>query len=245
MREEELFGYEGGAFTGAKKEGRPGKFELAEGGTLFLDEIESMPLEAQPKLLRILESNQLMRVGGNKIIPTDVRIISSSNQDLFLLAKEGKFREDLYYRLNTVIINVPPLRERKGDIPILIKHFYNQIGNKDGNKTEIDKKVLELFYNYDWPGNIRELENVVESAILLNKNHKITIDAINENIKYFKVSNSNSKENNKAGSLIDLEKEALLNALEDVKGNISKASKTLGIDRSTLYRKIKKYKISK
>ena len=243
--ESELFGYEGGAFTGAKKEGRPGKFELAEGGTLFLDEIESMPLEAQPKLLRILESNHLMRVGGNKIIPIDVRIISSSNQDLFLLAKEGKFREDLYYRLNTVVINIPSLRERKDDIPILIRHFYNQIGSKDVNKPEIDKEVLELFYNYDWPGNIRELENVVESAILLNKNHKITIDAINENIKCFKVNNPNSNEINKAGSLIDLEKGALLKALKDVKGNISKASKTLGIDRSTLYRKIKKYKISK
>jgi len=204
-----------------------------------------MPLEAQPKLLRILESNHLMRVGGNKIIPIDVRIISSSNQDLFLLAKEGKFREDLYYRLNTVVINIPSLRERKDDIPILIRHFYNQIGSKDVNKPEIDKEVLELFYNYDWPGNIRELENVVESAILLNKNHKITIDAINENIKCFKVNNPNSNEINKAGSLIDLEKGALLKALKDVKGNISKASKTLGIDRSTLYRKIKKYKISK
>jgi PAS domain S-box-containing protein len=243
--ESELFGYEGGAFTGAKKEGRPGKFELAEGGTLFLDEIESMPLEAQPKLLRILESNHLMRVGGNKIIPIDVRIISSSNQDLFLLAKEGKFREDLYYRLNTVIINIPSLKERKDDIPILIRHFYNRIGSKTGEKTGIDKKALELLYNYNWPGNIRELENVVERAILLNKNHKITMDAINENIKHFKASNPNAKNNNKVGSLIDLEKEALLKTLQDVKGNISKASKTLGIDRSTLYRKIKKHKISK
>jgi len=243
--ESELFGYEGGAFTGAKKEGRPGKFELAEGGTLFLDEIESMPLEAQPKLLRILESNQLMRVGGNKIIPIDVRIISSSNQDLFLLAKEGKFREDLYYRINTVVINVPPLRERKDDIPILIRHFYNRIGSKAGNKTAIDKKALELFYNHDWPGNIRELENVVENAILLNKDHKITADTINENIKRSNTNNPNSKENNKAVPLMDLEKEALLRALKDVNGNISKASKILGIDRSTLYRKIKKYKIPK
>ena len=243
--ESELFGYEGGAFTGAKKEGRPGKFELAEGGTLFLDEIESMPLEAQPKLLRILESNQLIRVGGNNIIPIDVRIISSSNQDLFLLAKEGKFREDLYYRINTVVISVPSLRERKDDIPILVRHFYNQIGSKTGNRTVIDKKTLELFYNYDWPGNIRELENVVERAILLNKDHKITKEAMNENIKRSNTNNPDSKKNNKTGSLIDLEKEALLKALKEVKGNISEASKTLGIDRSTLYRKIKKYKISK
>ena len=242
--ESELFGYEGGAFTGAKKEGRPGKFELAEGGTLFLDEIESMPLEAQPKLLRILESNQLMRVGGNRIIPTDVRIISSSNIDLFLMAKEGKFREDLYYRLNTVTINVPSLRERKDDIPVLIRHFCNRSESRTENKIEIDKKVLELFYNYNWPGNVRELENEIERAMLLSKNSRITVGLINENIKNFKANNFNVKDNNKASSLEDLEKEALPKALEDAKGNISKASKALGIDRSTLYRKIKKYRIS-
>ncbi|MDD5016281.1 MAG: sigma 54-interacting transcriptional regulator, partial [Atribacterota bacterium] len=242
--ESELFGYEGGAFTGAKKEGRAGKFELAEGGTLFLDEIESMPLEAQPKLLRILESNQLMRVGGNRIIPTDVRIISSSNIDLFLMVKERKFREDLYYRLNTVTINVPSLRERKDDIPVLIRYFCNRSGSRTENKIEIDKKVLELFYNYNWPGNVRELENEIERAMLLSKNNRITVDLINENIKNFKANNLNVKDNNKASPLEDLEKEALLKALEDAKGNISKASKALGIDRSTLYRKIKKYRIS-
>jgi len=137
--ESELFGYEGGAFTGAKKEGRPGKFEIAEGGTLFLDEVEAMPLEAQPKLLRILESGQLTRVGGNKIIPIDIRIISSSNQDLFLLTKEGKFREDLYYRLSTVTINIPPLREREDDIPILVEYICNKIGQKFGkNKIRLE-----------------------------------------------------------------------------------------------------------
>ncbi|MCJ7814192.1 MAG: sigma 54-interacting transcriptional regulator, partial [Candidatus Atribacteria bacterium] len=134
--ESELFGYEGGAFTGAKKEGRPGKFELAEGGTLFLDEIESMPLEAQPKLLRILESNQLMRIGGNKIITTDVRIISTTNQDLLLAAKKGNFREDLLYRINTVTVGVPPLRERKDDIPILVKYICDKIGRRI-NKNNI------------------------------------------------------------------------------------------------------------
>jgi len=239
--ESELFGYEEGAFTGAKRGGKPGKFELAEGGTLFLDEIESMPLEAQPKLLRVLESNHLIRVGGSKIIPIDVRIISSTNQDLFLLVKEGKFREDLYYRLNTVTVDIPPLRERKDDIPILVRYFCN----RTKSKTEVDKKALEVFCNYNWPGNIRELENVIERAILVCKNNKINIDAISENIKHVKASNPNFMNNNKAVSLMDFEKEALLKALEDAKGNISKASKTLGIDRSTLYRKIKKYKISK
>ena len=199
-----------------------------------------MPLETQPKLLRVLESGLLMRVGGSKIIPIDVRIISSSNQDLFLLTKEGKFREDLYYRLSTIIINVPPLRERKDDIPILVRYFCNRI--KPG--VEVDKNVLEVFYNYNWPGNIRELENIIERAILVCKNNKITINEISENIKHVKTNNSNFM-NNKAVSLMDFEKEAFLKALEDAKGNISKASKILGIDRSTLYRKIKKYKISK
>ena len=238
--ESELFGYEEGAFTGARRAGKPGKFELAEGGTLFLDEIEGMALETQPKLLRVLESGLLMRVGGSKIIPIDVRIISSSNQDLFLLTKEGKFREDLYYRLSTIIINVPPLRERKDDIPILVRYFCNRI--KPG--VQVDKNVLEVFHNYNWPGNIRELENVIERAILVCKSNKITINEISENIKHVKTNNSNFM-NNKAVSLMDFEKEAFLKALEDAKGNISKASKILGIDRSTLYRKIKKYKISK
>jgi len=244
--ESELFGYEGGAFTGAKKEGRPGKFELAESGTLFLDEIESMPLESQPKLLRVIESNQLMRIGGNKIITTDVRIISSTNQDLLLAIKKGNFREDLLYRINTVTVDITPLRERKDDIPILVKYICDKIGRRvNKNNIEIDKKVLEVLCEYNWPGNIRELENALESAIILSKNNKITMDAINENIKYFKANNPNPRDNNKAGPLIDLEKEAILKTLEDAKDNISKASKTLGIDRSTLYRKIKKYKISK
>ena len=244
--ESELFGYEEGAFTGAKRGGKPGKFELAESGTLFLDEIESMPLESQPKLLRVIESNQLMRIGGNKIITTDVRIISSTNQDLLLAIKKGNFREDLLYRINTITVDITPLRERKDDILILVKYICDKIGRKiNKNNIEIDKKVLEVLCEYNWPGNIRELENALESAIILSKNNKITMDAINENIKSFKANNPNFMNNNKAVSLMDFEKEAILKTLEDAKDNISKASKTLGIDRSTLYRKIKKYKISK
>jgi len=244
--ESELFGYEGGAFTGARKEGRPGKFELAEGGTLFLDEIESMPLEAQPKLLRILESNQLMRVGGNKIIPTNVRIISSSNQNLLLAVKEGNFREDLYYRLNTVTVDIPPLRDRKDDIPILVNYICGKIGRKlNKDNIEIDKKALKVLCDYNWPGNIRELENVIESAILLSKSSKITTEAIPENIKRFKSNKLYIKDDKGVNCLIDIEKEAIFKVLKEVKGNISKASRALGIDRSTLYRKIKKFKVSK
>jgi len=243
--ESELFGYEEGAFTGAKRGGKPGKFELAEGGTLFLDEIESMPLDAQPKLLRVLESNQLMRVGGNKIIPIDIRIISSTNKDLLLSAKEGNFREDLYYRLNAVNINIPPLRERKDDIPILVKYISNKIGRRiNKNNIEIDKKVLEVLCEHNWPGNIRELENALESAIILSKNNKITIEIIPENIKPFKSNDPDIKGDREANSLIDIEKEVIFKVLKEVKGNITKASRALGIDRSTLYRKIKKFKIS-
>ena len=244
--ESELFGYEEGAFTGAKRGGKPGKFELGEGGTLFLDEIESMPLDAQPKLLRVLESNQLMRVGGNKIIPIDVRIISSTNKDLLLAVKEGNFREDLLYRINTVIVDIPPLRERKDDIPILVKYICDKIGRRiNKNNIEIDKKVLEVLCEYNWPGNIRELENVIESALILSKNNKITIEVIPENIKLFKSNDLDIKEDREVNSLIDIEKEAIFKVLKEVKGNIAKASRVLGIDRSTLYRKIEKYKISK
>ena len=236
-----MFGYDEGAFNGAKRGGRPGKFELAEGGTLFLDEIESMPLDAQPKLLRVLESNQLMRVGGNKIIPIDVRIISSTNQDLLLAVKEGNFREDLYYRLNTVTVDIPPLRDRKDDIPILVKYIRGKIGRKlNKNNIGIDKKVL---CDYNWPGNIRELENVIESAILLSKNNKINIEVIPENIKRFKSNDLHIKDNKEVNSLMGIEKEVIFKVLKEVNGNISKASRVLGIDRSTLYRKIKKSKV--
>jgi len=244
--ESELFGYEEGAFTGAKRGGKPGKFELAESGTLFLDEIESMPLESQPKLLRAIESNQLMRIGGNKIITTDVRIISSTNQDLLLAVKKGNFREDLFYRINTVTVDIPPLRERKDDIPILVKYICDKIGRRiNKNNIEIDKKVLEVLCEYNWPGNIRELENVIESALILSKNNKITIEVIPENIKLFKSNDLDIKEDREVNSLIDIEKEAIFKVLKEVKGNIAKASRVLGIDRSTLYRKIEKYKISK
>lgn len=245
--ESELFGYEEGAFTGAKRGGRPGKLELAEGGTFFLDEIESMPLESQPKLLRVIESNQLMRIGGNKIITTDVRIISSTNQDLLLAVKKGNFREDLLYRINTVTVDIPPLRERKDDIPILTKYICNKIGRRiNKNNIEIDKKVLEVLCEYNWPGNIRELENVLESAILLSKENIIKIDDIPESVKCFKTYNLSIEQIGKKDNfLVDIEKEVILKALKEAKGNISKASKVLGIDRSTLYRKMKRYELSK
>jgi DNA-binding NtrC family response regulator len=187
-----------------------------------------------------------MRIGGNKIITTDTRIISSTNQDLLLAVKKGNFREDLLYRINTVTVDIPPLRERKDDIPILVKYICDKIGRRiNKNNIEIDKKVLEVLCEYNWPGNIRELENALESAIILSKDNKITIEVIPENIKPFKSNDLDIKEDREANSLIDIEKEVIFKVLKEVKGNISKASRVLGIDRSTLYRKIKKFKISK
>jgi transcriptional regulator with PAS, ATPase and Fis domain len=187
-----------------------------------------------------------MRVGGNKIIPINVRIISSTNKDLLISIKEGNFRDDLYYRLNTANINIIPLRERKDDIPILVEYICNKIGQRLGkNKIEVDKEVLKLLYNYNWPGNIRELENILESAILLSKGNRITTGDIPENIKHFKTVNLNIKDKTEIDSLINIEKEVIFKVLKDTKGNISKASRILEIDRSTLYRKIKKFKISK
>lgn len=240
--ESELFGYEEGAFSGAKRGGRPGKFELADGGTLFLDEIESMPLEAQPKLLRVLETNQVMRVGGQKFCPADVRIISSTRIDLSLAVKEDTFREDLFYRLNATTIPIPPLRARKEDILILIEYFLNKKAhqlNKDSIKVE--KECLNILSTYSWPGNVRELENVIESAILLTQKDVICCEVLPERLTVFTADEVES--DGHSDSLKSIEKKIIQNALRENAGNITRASKILEVDRTTLYRKIKKYSI--
>ncbi|HHY90608.1 MAG TPA: sigma 54-interacting transcriptional regulator, partial [Clostridiales bacterium] len=167
LLESELFGYESGAFTGARKEGKPGKFELANGGTIFLDEIGNMPMEMQVKLLRVLQEEKIIRVGGNQPIPIDVRIIAATNANLEEEVKRGNFREDLFYRLNVFYIRVPPLRERKEDIPILVQTFLKK--NSSGkNDLKIDKRAMKILETYDWPGNIRELNNVIERAVIMS-----------------------------------------------------------------------------
>ncbi|MDK2909426.1 MAG: sigma-54 dependent transcriptional regulator, acetoin dehydrogenase operon transcriptional, partial [Bacteroidales bacterium] len=166
--ESELFGYEEGAFTGARKGGRPGKFELADKGTLFLDEIGEMPPEMQVKLLRAIQEGRITRVGGQKEIPVDVRIIAATNRNLLQLVQEGKFREDLFYRLNVINLVIPPLRERLEDLPLLAEHFINKINKRLGKSIRgVSKDAIKVLREYKWPGNVRELENVFERAILL------------------------------------------------------------------------------
>lgn len=249
--ESELFGYEEGAFTGAKKWGKPGKFELAEGGTLFLDEISSMSLDMQAKLLRVIQENQVVRVGGINVIPLDVRIIAATNRDLSELIKDGSFRDDLYYRLSVVTVKIPPLRERRDDIPVLVEHLSKKLGNKVGaGKVNFTPEALSLLMCYDWPGNIRELENVIERAIILAKGSEINSSFLPEKLKenIGDESKVENKINEKVislqgeGSLENVEVHVIREALRKTKGNVSKAARILGISRNTIYNKLKKVK---
>ena len=164
--ESELFGYEEGAFSGAKKGGKPGKFELAARGTVLLDEISEIPLHIQAKLLRVLQEKEITRVGGLRTTKIDARVVASSNRDLYKLVKEGKFREDLFYRLEVIPIHIPPLRERVDDIPVLIEHFLRRFNHILGKEIQsVQPKLMEKFKTYSWPGNVRELENMVEYGV--------------------------------------------------------------------------------
>lgn len=175
--ESELFGYEEGAFTGAKKGGKLGLFEIANGGTIFLDEIGELRLYQQAKLLRVLQEGSIQRVGGDSIIPLDIRVIAATNRNLETMVKENKFRADLYYRINVIPINLPPLKKRLDDIPILVDYFINKYNNKlNNNINSITKEALELLQNYPWPGNIRELENTIEYAINMEESQCIQLD---------------------------------------------------------------------
>ncbi len=235
----ELFGYEEGAFTGAKKGGKIGKFELASGGTLFLDEIGEMQLHLQAKLLRVLETKTLFRIGGNKPISIDVKIITATNRNLFDMVKNGEFREDLYYRLKVLSLEIPPLRDRDNDVLILAKHFIKKIGIGMGKEIkEVDNEGKRLLLKYNWPGNIRELENIIARALFICANDKITKeDLINAGIK-LKRDNMIIK-----NDLKEINKEILIATLKQTKGNKKKTAEILGLSRPTIYRMIKKYNV--
>lgn len=178
--EAELFGYEEGSFTGAKRGGKEGKLELAEKGTLFLDEVDKMPYNMQPKLLRVLQEKEFSRIGG-KMKKMDVRIIAASNRNLLSLVREGKFREDLYYRLNIIRMSIPPLRERKEDIPILVRQEINEMNRKlNKNINGISPQVMRLFNNYSWPGNVRELKNIIERAMNMCLGNRIELNDLGD-----------------------------------------------------------------
>ncbi|APF25659.1 AAA domain family protein [Clostridium sporogenes] len=240
--ESELFGYEEGAFTGAKRGGYAGKFELASGGTLFLDEIGEMPLDMQVNLLRVLQEGFFTRIGGNRYINIDVRIIAATNKDLKAEVKKGTFREDLYYRLSVIPICVPPLRERPEDIEILIEHFLNTKSIKLNKAIpNIESDLYEELINYSWPGNVREIENCIENIVNMDGNVSLNFET-----KFFDKQQQNLNRNNlelELCSLAQLEKKAIINCIQKCNGNITRVSKILGINRSTLYSKIKKYNI--
>lgn len=241
--ESELLGYEEGAFTGAKKGGNAGKFEMADGGTIFLDEIGEMSLETQVRLLRVIEEGIVSRVGSSKQIPVDVRIIAATNKNLKEEVKNGNFRKDLFYRLNVLPLRLPPLRDRKEDIPILVDYYMNRISKKlNKKKFEISKSVMDKFLEYEWPGNIRELENVVE---LMVNTGRVSEDILRIQ-KVSIVSKNKTIESSikfESMKLEDVEKNHIIKVLKSFSGNISLAAKAMGIGRNTLYRKMEKYHI--
>ena len=246
--ESELFGYEAGSFTGARKEGFPGKFEQANGGTIVLDEIGELPPDMQAKLLRVLQDLTFTRLGGTKSITVDTRVIAATNKNLLEEIKMGNFREDLFYRLNILCVHTPPLRERLDDISILVSHFAIKNALHHGRAVpEIDKEVLAAFREYPWPGNVRELENVIERAIIISKTNRITIrelpDYICSNIQQKHSEEKSASAAEKAIDLESVEKNQILKMLKEVEGNISTCAKLLGISRNTLYRKMKQYSL--
>ncbi|MDD5363636.1 MAG: sigma-54-dependent Fis family transcriptional regulator [Ignavibacteria bacterium] len=244
--ESELFGYDPGAFTGAKRSGNPGKFELADKGTLFLDEIGEMPIDMQVRLLRTLQDGAVTRIGGTKDIPVDVRIITATNKNPEEEIAKGRFRMDLFYRLNVIRIHIPPLRERREDIEVLIRYFLKKKSYKLKKPIpELNPELMKSLIEYEWPGNVRELENAVEKIVLLEGN-------ISENDVFFGYKQPETIKNRTVTnirsvlplmSLEEMEKNAIVNALSEFSNNISSAAKILGISRNTFYMKMKKYGI--
>lgn len=242
LLESELFGYEGGAFTGAKKEGKIGKFELADGGTIFLDEIGDMPLHMQVKLLRAIQEKEVEKIGSIGSKKIDVRIIAATNKNLENSMLEGTFREDLYYRLNVMTLNIPALRDRKDDIMLIANHLVKKI-SKDLNKEVVGISKDSQYYieNYPWKGNIRELENILERAINIIEDSNI-ISPVDLPEEITGIKETKTIENLKT-TMIAAEKQAIINALESANGNKTKTAKSLGIGRTSLYEKIEKYNI--
>ncbi len=238
LLEAELFGYEKGAFTGATSQHK-GRIEMADQGTLFLDEIGDISPKTQVDLLRFLQEREFRRIGGKELIKVDTRVIAATNKNLEEMIKKGTFREDLYYRLNVITIEIPPLRERKEDIPLLIEHFLNKFNIENRkNISEISPDALELLMTYDWPGNVRELENLIEHSVVVSKGNKIGKKDLPRNvIDKFSIPKLITKDLR----LEIVEKEHILNVLSTCDWNIKKAAEVLGINRVTLYNKIEKY----
>jgi transcriptional regulator with PAS, ATPase and Fis domain len=243
LLEAEFFGYEDGAFTGARKGGNIGKFELANGGTIFLDEIGDMPLYMQAKLLRVLQEKEVVRIGSNKVVKLDVRVICATHKNLEQLVDEGKFREDLYYRLNVLSLDIPPLRQRREDIPLLVQRFVEKFYKETGLYREIPEEVMNILCNYDWPGNIRELKNIVERICVNADDTEVTVNDLPASIlnKTFRIEH---KKNQGLREIMEsIEKEIIISTLKECNNNKSLAASKLNIPRASLYRKIEEYNI--
>ena len=240
LLESELFGHEKGAFTGAV-ERRRGRFELADGGTLFLDEVSEIDPSIQVKILRVLEEHQFERVGGQETLDVDVRLVAATNRDLKKMVEEGTFREDLFYRLYVVVIHLPPLRERTGDIPLLVQHFVKELAQENGKAVEgVTPEAMDVLASYPWPGNVRELRNAVERMIVLSRGGRLTVRDIPAAVR--------DAAPHRAGtalgpdlSLEEAEKRLIAGALRAHDGNRTRAAAKLGISRRTLHRKLNEY----
>ena len=244
LLESELFGYEKGAFTGAGGR-KPGKFELADKGTLFLDEVGDMSLLTQSKLLRILEDKEFERVGGVTSIKVDVRIIAATNKDLLALVQKKMFREDLYFRLNVVSITLPPLRERREDITYLFDYFMKKFSAKFGRKIKnISMEAMEVLMNYHWPGNVREFENVLQRAIILEEGDTITIEHLPDILPAAVAVHSDSLSGLVKNKVNEIEKQEILKALNENQWNRTLSARHLGVSRKGLYNKMKEYGIN-
>ncbi|WP_085831859.1 sigma-54 interaction domain-containing protein [Clostridium merdae] len=245
--EAELFGYVSGAFTGALRGGNPGKFELANGGTILLDEIGDMPLDVQVKLLRVLQEREVWRIGARAPITLDVRVIASTNRDLREMIRIGTFREDLYYRINILSINIPPLRQRKADLPDLVRFLLQRINARIGSHAlGVTPDSMAEFMEYDWPGNVRELENILEQGVNWSEGELVSLKKV-PNKPWDVHTNKKERENDEQpgyhNAMTEREKQLILDALAHNGGNRVHAATELGISRSALYRKLDKYQI--
>jgi DNA-binding NtrC family response regulator len=230
LLESEMFGHEKGAFTGATSR-RIGRFEAANHGTIFLDEISEMPLELQVKLLRVLQEREFQRVGSNETVKADIRIVAATNRDLAAYVRDGKFREDLYYRLNVIDMHLPALKERSGDVPLLVNRYLKEFGGKS-----VSPEAMRLMEAYAWPGNVRELRNAVEKMCVLSPSGEIGVEDVPDEMK-----RESAKMLSTSGTLGETEKAKILAVLEEVGGNRTKAAERLGISRRTIYRKLEEY----
>ena len=245
LLESELFGYEKGAFTGARARGKPGKFELADNGTIFLDEIGDLPLEMQPKLLRVLEDKEFERVGGNRLIHSDFRLIAATNQDLDKMIRDGRFRKDLFYRLNVIPLHITPLRKRRSDIIPIARYLLNNMAKEATlPEVQLEKRAEHILKKYDWQGNVRELSNVLERALSSLERDTIQVSDLPFYITRGALPNQIPSPSSIREAQEAVEKEGIMFALEETDYNKAKAARMLGIHRTLLYKKMKKYRIA-